>query len=53
MKAVLPAGVFTHALSEKLNGTLRSPILPRGVKHISFQVVGGKHARAHVVHAGG
>src|SRR5207247_6383469 len=40
VKAILPAGLFTHSLSEKLNGTLRSPVLPKGRKHISFQVMG-------------
>jgi len=49
VKAIFPAGVFTHAVSEKLNGTLRSPILPRGLKHISFQVMGGKSAAVRLV----
>lgn len=40
VRAVLPAGIFTHSLSDKLNGTLRSPVLPRGKKQISFQVMG-------------
>lgn len=43
--AILPAGRFTHALSQKLNGALRSPILVRGKKHLSFQVL-GEHTSA-------
>src|SRR5262249_49660271 len=43
--AVLPAGLFTHAESDRLNGTLRSPIPPRGAKHISFRVM-GRHGSA-------
>jgi hypothetical protein len=45
VQAVLPAGWFTHALSQRLNGTLRSPILPRGKKRISFEVM-GRHGAA-------
>jgi hypothetical protein len=40
--SVLPAGRFTHALSQKLNGTLRSPVVPAGSKQISAQVLGDK-----------
>jgi hypothetical protein len=39
-EAILPAGYFTNALSDKLNGTLRSPVLPQGKKNISIQVAG-------------
>ena len=49
VKAVLPAGAFTHALSEKLNGTLRSPVLPAGKKHISFQVMGERSSALRLV----
>lgn len=45
VSAVLPAGCFTHTLSQKLNGTLRSPILTRGRKHLSFRVL-GEHTSA-------
>lgn len=46
LEAILPAGCFTHTLSDKLNGTLRSPILPRGAgKRISFEVM-GRHSSA-------
>lgn len=40
LRSVLPAGRFTHALSDKLNGTLRSTVLPSGKQKISFQVLG-------------
>ncbi len=43
--SILPAGCFTHALSDKLNGTLRSPTLATGKKNISFRVM-GQHASA-------
>jgi mono/diheme cytochrome c family protein len=45
VKMVLPAGVFTHTLSEKMNGALRSPLVPKGKKNISFQVM-GRHSSA-------
>jgi hypothetical protein len=47
--AILPEGLFTHAVSEKLNGTLRSPVLPTNRKRISFQVIGGKQAAVRIV----
>ena len=39
---VFPAGVYTHALSERLNGALRSPFVPKDKKFVSIRVVGGK-----------
>jgi hypothetical protein len=45
LRALLPAGCFTHTLSDRLNGTLRSPVLPRGSKRISF-LVSGRHGSA-------
>ncbi len=47
--AVLPAGLFSHTLSMKLNGTLRSPILPTNKKHISLHVIGNKQAAVRIV----
>jgi hypothetical protein len=52
VKALLPAGVFTFALSDKLNGALRSPTLQRSRKRVSFEVVGGRFSLAHVVFNG-
>lgn len=49
LKAVLPAGCFTHTLSDKLNGTLRSPLLPPGKKHVSFQVMGQRSSAVRLV----
>ena len=49
VQSVLPAGRYTHALSTKLNGTLRSPVLPGGKKYISFQVVGQRSSAVRLV----
>lgn len=49
VKGVLPAGAFTNAASDKLNGTLRSPVLPLGKKHISFEVVGQRSSAVRLV----
>jgi hypothetical protein len=49
LRAVLPAGCFTHALSERLNGTLRSPVLGGGRKHISYQVLGQRSSAVRLV----
>ena len=49
VRAILPTGRFTHALSDKLNGTLRSPVLPLGKKHISFQVIGQRSSAVRLV----
>jgi len=49
VRAVLPAGRFTHVLSDKLNGTLRSPVLSVGKKHISFQVLGQRSSAVRLV----
>ncbi len=43
--AVLPAGLHTHRVSDKLNGTLRSPPLAASAKHISF-LIGGRRSAA-------
>ncbi|MDZ4686287.1 MAG: DUF1549 and DUF1553 domain-containing protein, partial [Planctomycetaceae bacterium] len=49
IRAILPAGAFTHGLSDKLNGTLRSPVLPTGKPHISFQVLGQRSSAVRLV----
>ena len=49
VQTILPAGRFTHALSSKLNGTLRSPVLHTGKKHISFQVLGQRSSAVRLV----
>jgi hypothetical protein len=47
--SVLPAGTYTHALSQRQNGTLRSPVLPAGKNNISFQVVGERSSALRLV----
>jgi hypothetical protein len=47
--SILPGGVFTHSFSDRLNGSLRSPILTAGRKYISFQVMGDKAAAVRLV----
>ena len=49
LQAILPAGRYTHTLSSKLNGTLRSPVVPAGKKHISFQVLGQRSSAVRLV----
>jgi len=39
---VFPAGIYTHALSERLDAALRSPLVPKDKKFLSLQVVGGR-----------
>ena len=41
VNGVYPAGIYTHALSERLNGALRSPYLTKERKFLSLQVMGG------------
>jgi hypothetical protein len=49
IRSILPAGIYTHVLSDKLNGTLRSPPLAATRKHISFQVVGMRSSAVRLV----
>lgn len=39
---VFPAGLYTHALSERLSAALRSPLVPKDKKFVSLQVLGGE-----------
>jgi hypothetical protein len=39
---VFPAGIYTHALSERLDAALRSPLVPKDKKFLSLRVVGGR-----------
>jgi len=48
VKAVLPAGCYTNRLSERMNGTLRSPVLAGG-KRISFRVHGQQSSAVRLV----
>jgi len=49
VQRVLPAGCFTNSISDKLNGTLRSPVLANTHKHISFQVAGLRSSAVRLV----
>jgi hypothetical protein len=49
VQSVLPAGVYTHLISQKLNGTLRSPPLTNGIPKISFQVLGRRSSALRLV----
>ncbi len=49
LKMLLPAGAFTFALSDKLNGVVRSPTLKRTRGNVSFEVVGGHNSLARLV----
>jgi len=49
VRAVLPAGRYTHALSDTRNGTLRSPVLPPGKHFISFEVMGERSSAVRLV----
>ena len=39
---IFPSGLFTNLLSDRMNGVLRSPLLPKDKKFISLEVLGGK-----------
>jgi hypothetical protein len=39
---IYTAGIFTNLLSDRLNGVLRSPLLPRDKKFLTMQMAGGK-----------
>ena len=41
IKTLLPSGLFTFAVSDKLNGALRSPTLERLHGKLCFEVIGG------------
>lgn len=49
VQSILPAGRFTHSLSSKMNGTLRSQMIPAGKKYISFQVLGQRSSAVRLV----
>ena len=52
LRTILPNGVFTHAVSDRLNGTVRSPILPADKKYISFCVLGQQQSAVRLVSNG-
>ena len=49
VKSVLPSGVMTYRLSDRLNGALRSPTLRRTHGKVSFEVLGARFSLARLV----
>ena len=41
VSGVFPAGLYTHTLSSRLNGALRSPTMPKSKKYLSIRAMGG------------
>ena len=41
LSGIFPAGVYSHTISSRLNGSLRSPDLPKNKKYLSFRAMGG------------
>jgi hypothetical protein len=52
VSSFLPAGFYSHAFSEKLNGVLRSGVLTPEKKYISFHVVGERASAVRLVSNG-
>ena len=44
VSGIFPSGLFTNLLSDRMNGVLRSPLLPKDKKFLSLQVLGEKVA---------
>lgn len=49
IKCILPAGVMTFGISDRLNGALRSPTLSRTHSKVSFEIIGGRFSLARLV----
>ena len=49
VRSLLPAGIFSGAISDRLNGTLRSRVIPNGKKQISFCVLGERSSAVRLV----
>lgn len=49
LKGILPGGLYTHLLSSRLNGALRTPYLPKTKKYLHVRVMGGSLAARRVV----
>ena len=49
IRRILPAGLHTSTISEKLNGALRSPTLLRTKAKVSFEVIGGGNSLSRLV----
>ncbi len=46
---IFQAGLFTNRLTDRLNGSLRSPLLPSNKKYVSLLLQGGKFAARRVI----
>ena len=46
---IFPAGLFTNLLSDRMNGVLRSPLLPKDKKFLSMRVLGEKVAAGRTI----
>ncbi len=42
VSGIYPGGLYTHLLSDRLSGVLRSPMLPKDKKFLTLESVGGK-----------
>ena len=42
LAGIFPSGLFTNLISDRMNGVLRSPLLPKNKRFISLQVLGGE-----------
>ncbi len=49
LTTILPSGLHTHLVSDKLNGAIRSPLLTGKKKHLSFQVAGQRSSAVRLV----
>jgi len=49
VSGIFQAGLFTNLLTDRLNGTLRSPLLPQDKKFVSLQLLGGQFAARRVI----
>lgn len=49
IQMILPSGLFTFGVSDRLNGDLRSPTLDRKGGKISFEVIGGGSSLARLI----
>lgn len=49
LEGIFQAGLVTNLVTDRWNGSVRSPMLPVGKKFVSLQVMGGKFAARRVI----
>lgn len=49
VEGIFQAGLVTNLVTDRWNGSVRSPLLPAGKKFVSLQVMGGKFAARRVI----